>query len=140
MRRARDRLVAAQGGLTRADRADLCAGFQAAVAETLAEKTRRALARSRRAPGDAGAGGRRRRRRERAIRRALAAAAPGQGARFVAPPLALCTDNGAMIAWAAAERLAVRGPTASTSPRGRAGRSTRTAAPMLGAGRKGAKA
>ena len=36
--------VAAQGGLTRADRADLCAGFQAAVAETLAEKTRRALA------------------------------------------------------------------------------------------------
>ena len=36
--------MAAQGGLTRADRADLCAGFQAAVAETLAEKTRRACA------------------------------------------------------------------------------------------------
>ena len=43
VRRARDRLVEAQGGITRADRADLCASFQAAVAETLAEKTRRAL-------------------------------------------------------------------------------------------------
>ena len=42
VRRARDRLVAAQGGITRADRADLCAGFQAAMTETLAEKTRRA--------------------------------------------------------------------------------------------------
>ena len=42
VRRVRDRLVEAQGGITRADRADLCAGFQAAVAETLAEKTRRA--------------------------------------------------------------------------------------------------
>ena len=51
VRRARDRLVEAQGGLTRADRADLCAGFQAAVAETLAEKTRRALAAFRAAHG-----------------------------------------------------------------------------------------
>ena len=42
VRRARDLVVEAKGGLTRADRADLCAGFQAAVAETLAEKTRRA--------------------------------------------------------------------------------------------------
>src|SRR5690606_27910823 len=42
--RARDGLITAQGGLTRQDRADLCAGFQAAVADVLAEKTRRALA------------------------------------------------------------------------------------------------
>ena len=43
----------------------------------------------------------------RAIRAALAAVAAAAGARFLAPPLALCTDNGAMIAWAAAERMAV---------------------------------
>jgi N6-L-threonylcarbamoyladenine synthase len=41
--RARDVLVAGQGGLTRQDRADLCASFQAAVADVLAQKSRRAL-------------------------------------------------------------------------------------------------
>ena len=144
VRRARDRLVAAQGGLTRADRADLCAGFQAAVAETLAEKTRRALARlPRRHPARAGARRRRRRRRQRArsAPRLAAAAAEATAPRFLAPPLALCTDNGAMIAWAAAERMAVaRARRPRRSPPARAGRSTRAAAPMLGAGRKGAKA
>jgi N6-L-threonylcarbamoyladenine synthase len=44
--RQRDLLIAEKGGLTRQDRADLCAGFQAAVADVLAEKTRRALAQS----------------------------------------------------------------------------------------------
>jgi N6-L-threonylcarbamoyladenine synthase len=44
VRRASDKLVAAQGGLTRADRADLCASFQAAVADALAEKAGRAMA------------------------------------------------------------------------------------------------
>ncbi|TMV67702.1 tRNA (adenosine(37)-N6)-threonylcarbamoyltransferase complex transferase subunit TsaD [Thioclava sp. BHET1] len=42
--RLRDGLVAKHGGLHRADRADLCASFQAAVADVLAEKSRRALA------------------------------------------------------------------------------------------------
>jgi hypothetical protein len=42
--RARDALVAEKGGITVQDRRDLCAGFQAAVAAVLAEKTRRALA------------------------------------------------------------------------------------------------
>ena len=41
--RARDERVAAQGGLTLQDRRDLCAGFQAAVRDVLAEKSRRAL-------------------------------------------------------------------------------------------------
>ena len=39
------------------------------------------------------------------IRGALAALAETQGLKFVAPPLWLCTDNAAMIAWAGAERF-----------------------------------
>jgi len=142
VRRARDRLVEAQGGITRADRADLCAGFQTAVAETLAEKTARALARFRAehpavppiltVAGGVAANV--------AIRGALETVAKAAGARFIAPPLALCTDNGAIIAWAAAERLALRGPDGldlAARPRWPL---DATAAPMLGSGRKGAKA
>jgi N6-L-threonylcarbamoyladenine synthase len=43
----------------------------------------------------------------RAIRSALAGAAERHGFRFVAPPAKLCGDNGVMIAWAGAERLAL---------------------------------
>jgi N6-L-threonylcarbamoyladenine synthase len=142
VRRARDIAVARRGGLTRADRADLCAGFQAAVAETLAEKARRALAAfavdrpdapsALAVAGGVAANG--------AIRAALAAVADRAGARFLAPPLDLCGDNGAIVAWAAAERLAVRGPddlTLGARPRWPL---DAAATPMLGAGRKGAKA
>jgi N6-L-threonylcarbamoyladenine synthase len=142
VRRARDRLVEGQGGLTRADRADLCAGFQAAVAESLAAKTDRACGAFRaRNPAErptlAVAGGVAVNRR---IRAALATAAEAAGFAYVAPPPALCTDNGAMIAWAAAERMAVSSPddlALLARPRWRLDAS---AAPMLGAGRKGAKA
>ena len=66
---------------------------------------------------------------------------PRPGPAFLAPPLALCTDNGAMIAWAAAERMAVSArPTASTLPARPRWPLDAAAAPMLGAGRKGAKA
>lgn len=142
LRRARDLAVAARGGLTRADRADLCASFQAAVADALAEKTRRALAAFAAAhpeapPSLAVAGGVAA---NRAIRAALADVAEAAGARFLAPPLDLCGDNGAIIAWAAAERLATRGPDPLTlAARPRWPLDTE-AAPMLGAGRKGAKA
>jgi len=40
------------------------------------------------------------------VRAAMEELASGRGLRFVAPPLALCTDNAAMIAWAGLERLA----------------------------------
>jgi N6-L-threonylcarbamoyladenine synthase len=140
VRRARDRLVEAQGGITRADRADLCAGFQAAVAESLGEKTRRACAvfaadhgaRVLAVAGGVAA--------NRAIRARLEAVAAEAGFAFLAPPLGLCTDNGAIIAWAAAERMAVAGPDGlDLSARPRWPLDER-AAPMLGAGRKGAKA
>ncbi len=141
MLRARDALVAKAGGLTKADRADLCAGFQAAVADVLAEKTRRALALyMAEAPGDpalAVAGGVAA---NAAIRAALEIVAAEAGARFSAPPLALCTDNAAMIAWAGLERFRAGHTddmTLAARPRWPLDAAS---APMLGGGKRGAKA
>jgi N6-L-threonylcarbamoyladenine synthase len=135
--RARDRLVEAQGGITRADRADLCAGFQAAVTEALAEKSRRALAAAGPVTGFAVAGGVAA---NRTIRTALEQVAAAAGTRFLAPPLALCTDNAAMIAWAGIERLRL-GHTDDLTLAARPRWPLDSASPaLLGAGRKGAKA
>lgn len=139
--RARDALVAEHGGLRRGDRADLCASFQAAVTEVLAEKCRRALARYMALkppePVLAVAGGVAA---NRALRGALEAVAAQAGARFTAPPLKLCTDNAAMIAWAGIERLRAGLPVDGdfvARPRW----PLDTASPaLIGAGRKGAKA
>ncbi|MFC0199462.1 tRNA (adenosine(37)-N6)-threonylcarbamoyltransferase complex transferase subunit TsaD [Paracoccus rhizosphaerae] len=134
--RQRDQLIAAQGGLRTQDRRDLCAAFQTAVAEVLAEKARRALAASP-APILAVAGGVAA---NRQIRTELEAVATAAGARFLAPPLRLCTDNGAMIAWAGIERFRMGhrdGLDLAARPRWPL---DRRAAPMLGSGKKGAKA
>lgn len=134
--RARDGLVAAKGGLTRADRADLCAGFEAAVAEVLVEKTRRALAACPDATALAAAGGVAANRRLRAGLHAVAGAV-----RFVAPPAALCTDNAAMIAWAGIERLRAGLPAdGMTLPARARWPLDSAAAPMLGSGKRGARA
>ena len=134
--RARDGAMAARGGLVRADRADLCAGFQAAVAEVLAEKSRRALAEAE-VPAFAVAGGVAA---NRTIRAALEGVSAAAGVRFLAPPLALCTDNAAMIAWAGMERFAAGGrDDLSLSARPRWPLDT-TSPALLGAGRKGARA
>ncbi len=141
MLRARDRAVAARGGLTAQDRADLCAGFQRAVSEVIAEKTRRAVAlylcRTPSVPALAVAGGVAA---NGVIRAALQAVAAERGLAFAAPPLALCTDNAAMIAWAGIERIrAGIAPSGDFVARPRwpldAG-----AAPMIGSGKRGAKA
>ena len=134
--RARDAAVAAHGGLRRADRADICAAFQQAVADVLSEKTRRALA-AHPVPTLAVAGGVAA---NATIRAGLDAVARAAGVAFVAPPLALCTDNGAMIAWAGIERFRLGhrdGMELAARPRWPLDRS---AAPMLGAGKRGAKA
>ena len=92
--------------LAERDVADLCAGFQAAVVDVVVDRVRVALRMfsdvaghptALVAAGGVSANG--------AIRRALAALAGETGLAFVAPPLALCGDNGAMIAWAGIERL-----------------------------------
>ncbi|OWY13234.1 tRNA (adenosine(37)-N6)-threonylcarbamoyltransferase complex transferase subunit TsaD [Thioclava sp. F34-6] len=139
--RARDQVVAEHGGLPRQIRADLCAGFQQAIADVLVEKSRRALAEylklSPANPGFAVAGGVAA---NQAIRAGLETVSQGMGAEFVAPPLKLCTDNAAMIAWAGIERFrsgAQDGMDLVARPRWPLDRS---AAPLLGSGKKGAKA
>ena len=100
--RARDSLLTPGGALREGDRRDLCAAFQAAVADVLAEKSRRALALylagAPAAPAFAVAGGVAA---NGAIRDRLRRLCEDGGVAFVAPPLALCTDNAAMIASAA---------------------------------------
>jgi N6-L-threonylcarbamoyladenine synthase len=89
-------------------RADLAASFQAAVADSLADRTGNA-ARAFASMHPAGAhlvvaGGVAA---NQALRARLAKVAAAHGLALVAPPIRLCTDNAAMIAWAGIERLAL---------------------------------
>jgi N6-L-threonylcarbamoyladenine synthase len=90
------------------DIADLCAGFQAAVLESTADRLSVGLTlfqerfgapRALVAAGGVAA--------NQAIRGALQAVAARAQTALIVPPPALCTDNGAMIAWAGLERLAL---------------------------------
>jgi tRNA N6-adenosine threonylcarbamoyltransferase len=139
--RMRDKVAAEKGGLTRQDRADLCAGFQAAVVDVLIGKTRRAidlyLQETPTVPTVAVAGGVAA---NTAIRAALETLCAETGAAFTAPPLHLCTDNAAMIAYAGLERFragARDGMDLTARPRWPL---DQTSPAMLGSGRKGAKA
>ncbi|KAA5606969.1 tRNA (adenosine(37)-N6)-threonylcarbamoyltransferase complex transferase subunit TsaD [Roseospira marina] len=96
------------GPLSARDLADLAAGVQGAVADVLEERTGRAMTRMDQ-DGTAGsaptlvvAGGVAANQTLRARLNALCAV---RGWAFVAPPLGLCTDNAAMVAWAGLERL-----------------------------------
>jgi N6-L-threonylcarbamoyladenine synthase len=91
------------GALDPADRADLAAALQAAIVDCLIDRTRHAIARLPNGVGTlVAAGGVAA---NAVLRRDLEALAAGAGLKFVAPSPALCTDNGAMIAWAGLERL-----------------------------------
>ncbi len=81
---------------------DIAASFQAAVVACLIDRTGRALDRTDGATALVVAGGVAA---NMAIRSALQALATSHGLPFVAPPLWLCTDNAAMIAWAGFERF-----------------------------------
>ena len=98
------RAWAAEPAKSAQDAADLAASFQAAVVDCLTDRTRRALTVMPEATALVVAGGVAA---NTAIRDALRSVAVGAGLPFVAPPLWLCTDNAAMIAWAGAERLAL---------------------------------
>lgn len=94
------------GVLTAQDKADLCASFQAAVLDILADRTRNAMRAFDPVWGAKGrlvaAGGVAA---NQAIRARLEALAGERGYDFIAPPLRWCTDNAAMIALAGAERM-----------------------------------
>src|SRR5262245_38040057 len=107
--------------LTAKDVADLCAAFQAAVIDIVTDRLRVGLRVFRARFGEPRAlviaGGVAA---NQEIRTAISSMAAGAGVPLVAPPGSLCTDNGAIIAWAGAERLA-RGlsDTLEASPRAR---------------------
>jgi N6-L-threonylcarbamoyladenine synthase len=107
--------------LSDADVADLCASFQQAVSDVVIDRLRVGLqmfcARIGAPTALVCAGGVAA---NQAIRKVLHRAAFEVGVSLVAPPPALCTDNGAMIAWAGAERLAAGlADPLSTAPRPR---------------------
>jgi N6-L-threonylcarbamoyladenine synthase len=93
--------------LTDQDVADLCASFQQSIVDVVMDRLRAGMKIFRERYGApnalVAAGGVAA---NQAIRKVLHRLAFESGTVLVVPPPALCTDNGAMIAWAGAERLA----------------------------------
>ena len=101
-------ICANQASLDPVFRADLAACVELAICDTLVDRSENAIAwfrchypegKTLVAAGGVAANNR--------LRQRLAGLAERAGLRFVAPPPALCTDNGAMIAWAGLERLRI---------------------------------
>jgi N6-L-threonylcarbamoyladenine synthase len=131
--------------LDRRDVADIAAAFQATAAAAVVDRVQRAMAiceARRQAPPDGHtlvvAGGVAANLK---LRAALSALAEAKGWRLALPPISLCTDNAAMVAWAGAERLALVG---HGDPLDFAARARwpldPVSGPALGLGRLGAKA
>ncbi len=94
-------------GLSELDIENICSSFQAAVADVVADRVRRAAEVFKRknptgrhlvVAGGVAA--------NLTLRASLETAASESRLELIAPPPALCTDNGAMIAWAGLERMA----------------------------------
>ncbi len=84
------------------DAADIAASFQQAAVDCLLDRLARAVQQCPDTPSLVLAGGVAA---NLVVRSALETFAANHGMAFCAPPLALCTDNAAMIAWAGCERL-----------------------------------
>ena len=95
--------------LSEQDVADICASFQAAVTDVVMARSAAALQKFAAIlpglpPKLVVAGGVAA---NKTIGAGLRRIAEAAGAQLIVPPMALCTDNGAMVAWAGAERLAL---------------------------------
>jgi N6-L-threonylcarbamoyladenine synthase len=128
--------------LSNRDLADLCAGFQMAVGDVLEDRLRHAIAACHSGPGInpghlVAAGGVAA---NLYLRQRLEQAAAAFGLSFVVPAPELCTDNAAMIAWAGALRLANGYPAARNLEARARWPLDEAAEPVIGAGRKGARA
>ena len=135
----------AETTLAEADRRDLAAAVQGAIARQLAERSERAMLQyaAQHDPqqlrfvvaGGVAA--------NRAVRARLEASAAAHGFAFAAPPLRYCTGNAAMIALAGAERLAAGFSddlAVAARPRWPLDEAAALASPTHVPGRKGAKA
>ena len=99
-------ITSAIGSLDPCDQADLAASVELAICDAVTDRTANAVAWFRRKYPEGNSlvvgGGVAANKR---LRGRLTSLADYTGLRFVAPPPALCTDNGAIIAWAGIERL-----------------------------------
>ena len=126
------------------DISDLCMAFQTSVAASVSDRVARAMLLFKdrhqlvQNPVIVAAGGVAA---NMALRTALTATAAEHGFGFIAPPLALCADNGAMIAWAGLERMALHLPQddLAVAPRSRWPLDSE-AEPVFGFGKRGPKA
>jgi N6-L-threonylcarbamoyladenine synthase len=131
------------GALSEQDRADICASFQSAITETVDDRLRKAFAifREHAPQGEhptlVVAGGVAA---NQAIRDVIAHACAEHGFTLLVPPVHLCTDNAAMIAWAGAERLALGLTDDLSAPVHPRWPLDQASNPAYGSGRLGAKA
>jgi N6-L-threonylcarbamoyladenine synthase len=131
------------GTLTAQDKADICASFQRAVAETMQDRLRKAFdifreeVSTTQTPTLVVAGGVAA---NKTLRAMLEQTSTARGFTLSVPPFHLCTDNAAMIAWAAAERLALGLTDDLASPARPRWPLDNVSAPAYGSGRLGAKA
>lgn len=135
-----EKIAVREKGLNQKTVADLAASYQAAIADALEDRTRNAMemfaAKTRGKKTFVIAGGVAA---NALIRNKLQALAQKKGFDYFAPPPWLCTDNGAMIAWAGVENLTIRPEDSLDAPVRARWPLDEKSAPRVGHGKRGVK-